>query len=59
MVEGSGTPKEFIPKLVNLYLTGKFPFDKLVKFYEFNEMNQAAIDSEKGITLNPIIRIGL
>ncbi|TLT28979.1 hypothetical protein, partial [Acinetobacter baumannii] len=34
-----------------------FPFDKLVKFYRFDEINQAAIDSSKGITLKPIIRI--
>ncbi|MEG2922140.1 MAG: hypothetical protein RR856_14005, partial [Acinetobacter sp.] len=37
---------------------GKFPFDQLVKFYAFDDINQAAIDSQKGITLKPIIKIG-
>lgn len=58
VVEGSGASKKFIPELVNLYLQGKFPFDKLIKFYEFDQINQAAQDSEKGLTLKPIIKIG-
>jgi aryl-alcohol dehydrogenase len=57
VVEGSGTPKKFIPELVKLYQQGKFPFDKLIKFYDFADINQAALDSEKGITLKPIIKI--
>ena len=57
VVEGSSAPKKFIPELVRLYQQGLFPFDKLVKFYRFDEINQAAIDSSKGITLKPIIRI--
>lgn len=57
VVEGSGAPKKFIPELVELFQQGKFPFDKLVKFYSFEEMNQAAIDSHSGRTLKPIIKI--
>lgn len=58
IVEGDSVPQKFIPELVNLYLQGRFPFDRLVKFYNFDEINQAAADSEQGITLKPIIRIG-
>ncbi|MBO3672305.1 NAD(P)-dependent alcohol dehydrogenase [Acinetobacter soli] len=58
VVEGSGVPKKFIPALVSLYQQGKFPFDKLVKFYDFKDINQAAMDSHKGITLKPILKIG-
>ncbi|MFU4699477.1 NAD(P)-dependent alcohol dehydrogenase, partial [Pseudomonas aeruginosa] len=58
IVEGDSVPQKFIPELVSLYLQGRFPFDKLVKFYSFEDINQAAEDSEKGITLKPIIRIG-
>ena len=57
VVEGSGAPKKFIPELVRLYQQGLFPFDKLVKFYDFEQINQAALDSQKGITLKPIIKI--
>lgn len=58
IVEGDSTPKQFIPQLVKLYQQGRFPFDKLVKFYPFEQINQAAADSEKGITLKPIVMIG-
>jgi Zn-dependent alcohol dehydrogenase len=58
IVEGDSVARKFIPQLVELYQQGRFPFDKLVKFYSFDEINQAAEDSEKGITLKPIVRIG-
>lgn len=57
IVEGDSTTKIFIPQLVELYLQGRFAFDKLVKYYDFKDINQAAKDSEDGITLKPIIRI--
>lgn len=57
IIEGSAVTDVFIPKLVELYMNGKFPFDKLVKFYEFEDINQAAEDSVNGVTLKPILRI--
>lgn len=56
--EGDSVPTRFIPDLVNLYLQGRFAFDRLVKFYPFEQINQAAEDSEKGLTLKPVLRIG-
>ena len=58
IIEGDSVPKVFIPHLVDLYMQGRFPFDKLVKFYAFEEINEAAADSEKGGTIKPILRIG-
>lgn len=57
IIEGDSKPDLFIPALVELYQQGKFPFDKLVKFYSLDQINQAAEDSEKGITIKPIIRL--
>lgn len=57
IVEGESKPDLFIPALVELYRQGRFPFDKLVKFYSLDQINQAAEDSEKGITIKPIIRL--
>ncbi len=37
---------------------GRFPFDKRAKLYPFERINEAAADSERGITVKPIIRIG-
>lgn len=58
IIEGDSVPDLFIPSLVDLYSQGRFRFDKLVKFYSLDQINQAAEDSEKGITIKPIIRLG-
>jgi aryl-alcohol dehydrogenase len=57
IVEGNSVPDVFIPHLVDLFMQGRFPFDKLVKFYPFDQINEAAHDSEKGGTVKPIIRV--
>jgi aryl-alcohol dehydrogenase len=41
VVEGDAVPREFIPKLISLYERGMFPFEKLVKTYDFKDINQA------------------
>jgi aryl-alcohol dehydrogenase len=57
IVEGDSVPEIFIPRLVDLYDLGRFPFDRLVQYYSFDEINQAAEDAEKGATLKPVLRI--
>jgi aryl-alcohol dehydrogenase len=58
IVEGDSIPDLLIPTLVELYVRGRFPFDRLVKFYRLDQINQAAEDNEKGVTIKPIVRIG-
>lgn len=57
VVEGDSVPDIFIPQLINLYKKGLFPFDKLIRFYDFKDINQAIEDSEKGITLKAILKM--
>jgi aryl-alcohol dehydrogenase len=57
IVEGDSVPDVFIPQLIELYDKGRFPFDRLVEFYELEEINQAAEDSEEGSALKPVLRI--
>lgn len=54
---GSSIPQIFIPQLIELYKQGKFPFDKLITFYSLEEINQAAHDSETGVTIKPVVKI--
>jgi len=56
IVEGDSVPQVFIPRLVDLYLQGRFPFDRLVGFYDFAQINEAIADSESGKTIKPILR---
>ena len=54
--EGDSVPDIFIPKLVELYKQGRFPFDKLVKLYPFEQINQAVGDSERGKTIKAVLQ---
>lgn len=56
LIEGDAKSDEFIPQLIDLYKQGKFPFDKLVKFYDFDQINEAIHDTETGATIKPIVR---
>ncbi|MFJ7726449.1 NAD(P)-dependent alcohol dehydrogenase [Neobacillus sp. NPDC097160] len=55
VIEGNTVPKLFITDLIDYYKKGLFPFDKLVKFYNFDEINEAFEDSKKGISIKPIL----
>lgn len=57
IIEGDAIPDVFIPRLLELYVQGRFPFDRLVKFYELDEINEAAEDSESGEVLKAILRM--
>ena len=57
VVEGDSIPQIFIPQLLELYKQGKFPFDKLVKYYDFENINQAIHDSESGLVIKPILKM--
>ncbi|RYY21968.1 MAG: NAD(P)-dependent alcohol dehydrogenase, partial [Sphingobacteriaceae bacterium] len=56
--QGDSVPQEFIPKLIHMYQGGQFPFDKLIKKYAFEDINQAVEDSEKGRTIKSVLLIG-
>jgi aryl-alcohol dehydrogenase len=55
VIEGDSVPQTFIPQLISLYEAGVFPFDKLIKKYDFADINEAFADSESGETLKPVV----
>jgi len=59
VTQGNAVPQEFIPKLIRLWRSGWFPFDRLVKFYKFKDINRAIADSRKGETIKPVVRISV
>jgi aryl-alcohol dehydrogenase len=54
---GESVPQIYVPALIELYKQGKFPFDKLIKYYTLDEINQAVEDSEKGQQLNQLLNL--
>lgn len=57
IAQGDSIPQLFIPQLIDYYTKGLFPFDKLIKFYPFEEINQAVEDMLAGKVIKPIVRI--
>jgi aryl-alcohol dehydrogenase len=55
--EGDSVATEFIPQLIDLYRQGRFPYDRLIKFYEFGDINTAIDDAAKGLTIKPVLRM--
>ncbi len=56
IVEGSAQPQHFIPRLIALHQRGLLPFERLVRYYRFGDINQAMNDSEAGRAVKPILR---
>jgi aryl-alcohol dehydrogenase len=56
IIEGDANPDVFLPKLVDLFLKGKFPIDRLVTFYPFARINDAIADALSGKVVKPILR---
>jgi aryl-alcohol dehydrogenase len=52
---GHINPTIFIPRLLDLHAQGRFPVDRLVKNYPFEEVNTAIADSLSGATIKPVL----
>lgn len=53
--EGSSVPQIFIPKLIDLWRRGQFPFEKLIRTYSLDDINQAEADTASGKTVKPVL----
>jgi len=57
VVESDSVVKVYIPRLIELYKQGRFPFDKLVKYYKFKDINKAVKEMKDGKVIKPILEI--
>lgn len=55
ITEGDATPRDFIPRMVELHAQGKFPFDRLIAKFPFDQINEAAAASENGEAIKPVL----
>lgn len=56
IMEGDVVPASFIPMLIDLYAQGRFPFDKLIRFYSLDDINLAFADAASGEVVKPVIK---
>ncbi|MNV68563.1 Aryl-alcohol dehydrogenase [compost metagenome] len=45
-----------IPELIGLYRNGRFPFDRLITFYDFADINEAFDDVAAGRVIKAVLR---
>ena len=57
VLEGDAVPKDFIPKLLDYYRRGMFPIDRLIKFYPFEQINEALEESHAGNCIKAVLRM--
>lgn len=57
ITEGDADPQTFIPQMLDWYKVGKFPFDRLIKTFPFDQINEAAHASENGSAIKPVLLV--
>lgn len=57
VIEGGSNARTMIARILELYRAGRFPFDRLLSFYRFEDINQAIEDCEAGRAIKPVLRM--
>jgi aryl-alcohol dehydrogenase len=52
---GFSVPPLFIPKLLEYYTTGRFPLEKMIHFYRFDEINEAFEANRESTVVKPVV----
>ncbi len=54
---GDAAPATVIPMLLDYYRQGRLPFDRLLRFYAFEDIGAAFHDMEQGEVIKPVLRM--
>ena len=55
IVLGSGMTNTFLPKILEWNRLGRFPYERLIRTYDFSEINKAFADSHDGVAIKPVL----
>jgi aryl-alcohol dehydrogenase len=55
ILEGDAVPQVFVPTLIELWRQGRFPFDKLLKTFPLDQINEAEQATLKGEVVKPVL----
>ena len=56
IIEGDAVPDLFIPRLLDLFVQGRFPYDRLIEHFPFDAINDAIAAMEQGRVIKPVLR---
>ncbi len=52
---GDAYPTTFLPQIAEYWRQGKFPFDRMLSFYPFAEIDRAFADARSGKAIKPVL----
>jgi aryl-alcohol dehydrogenase len=55
IIGGDAPSKQLVPQLIALNRRGTFPYERLIRHYRFEELNDAVADSAGGKTIKPVL----
>ena len=55
VIEGDADPQLFIPRLLALQAEGRFPFERLIRTYPLDAINDAIADQQAGLCVKPVL----
>ena len=55
IIEGDSEPDSFIPELIALHLEGRFPYDRMISAYPFEQLNEAVADQHEGKIVKAVL----
>lgn len=56
ILEGNADPHTFIPRMIELWQAGRFPFDRLIEEFPLADINEAEQASLSGRVIKPVLR---
>lgn len=56
ILEGNTDPHTFIPRMIELWQAGRFPFDRLIEEFPLAQINEAEEASLSGRVIKPVLR---
>ena len=57
IVEGQSIPDVFLLRLIELWRQGRFPVDRMMTPYSFEDIDRAARDAQDGVVVKPVLRM--
>ena len=55
LIEGDAVPQEFLPRLLALHADGQLPLEKLIRTYDFDDIETADADAASGSTIKLVL----
>lgn len=55
VTEGNADPQDFLPRLIELHAAGRFPFDRMIRTYPLDRINEAVADQHAGRCVKAVL----